>query len=98
MVEPAVAGDPAKVAALAKIPQLVVYGDFIDKDSRWPTIRRNGLAFVEQVRAAGGQVDVIDLPEHGIRGNCHMMMQDRTNDRVAGVIQDWLVSKGMAKA
>ena len=98
LVEPATVGDPAKVAALKDIPQLVVYGDFIAQDARWPTIRRNGLAFVEQVRAAGGQVDVVDLPDRGIHGNCHMMMQDKTNDRVAALIQDWLASKGLWRA
>ena len=74
LVEPATVGDPAKVAALKDIPQLVIYGDFIAQDSRWPTIRKNGLAFAAQVRQAGGQVDVIDLPDHGIHGNCHMMI------------------------
>ena len=98
LVEPAATGDPAKAAALRGVPQLVVYGDFIDKDSRWPTIRRNGIAFAETVRAAGGQVEVVDLPERGIRGNSHMMMMDRTNDQVAGVIQDWLAAMGLWQA
>ena len=37
--------------------------------------------------------DVIDLLEHGIKGNGHMMM-DRTGDQVAGW-QDWLTSTGL---
>ncbi|MFC7542625.1 hypothetical protein ACFQU2_28510 [Siccirubricoccus deserti] len=95
LVEPAATGDPAKVAALRDIPMLVVYGDYIATDARWPTIRANGLRFAEAVRAAGGTVDVVDLPERGIRGNSHMVMMDRNGDQVAAMIQDWLTAKGL---
>ncbi|HYZ32782.1 MAG TPA: esterase [Crenalkalicoccus sp.] len=97
LVEPAAVGDPAKVAALKGIPVLMVYGDFIAQDARWPAIRANGVKFAEAVRAAGGSVDVVDLPERGIRGNSHMMMMDRNSDEVAGVIQDWLAARGLWK-
>ena len=53
-VEPAGLGDPAKAASLKDIPVLMLYGDFIEQDSRWPQIRANGLKFAEQIRAAGG--------------------------------------------
>lgn len=33
----------------------------------------------------------------GIRGNSHMMMQDRNNVEIAEVIQQWLVSKGLVE-
>ena len=35
-IEPAGLGDPAKVDVLKNIPTLIVYGDYIEKDSRWP--------------------------------------------------------------
>jgi pimeloyl-ACP methyl ester carboxylesterase len=95
LVEPATVGDPARVAALKSIPILMVYGDYIAEDARWPTIRANGLRFAEQVRAAGGTVDVVDLPERGIKGNSHMVMMDRNGDQVATLIQDWLASKNL---
>lgn len=90
-VEPSGFGEPDHAAALRAIPTLVVYGDFIDQDARWPTIRGNGLKWVEVQNAAGGQAEVLQLPSIGIRGNGHMMMMDRNNLQVAGVIQDWLV-------
>ncbi|MEN3382186.1 MAG: hypothetical protein V7608_2230, partial [Hyphomicrobiales bacterium] len=43
-----------------------------------------------------GSVDWINLPEIGIKGNSHMMMQDKNNAAIAEVIQKWLVSKGLA--
>jgi acetyl esterase/lipase len=95
LAEPAALGDPARVAALKDVPQLIVYGDYINSDTRWPTIRRNGVAFAEAIRAAGGHVDVVDLPERGIHGNSHMMMMDRNSDQVAGVIQGWLAARGL---
>ena len=96
-VEPAAAGDPAEAAKLKDIPILVVYGDNIGKDSRWPAIRATGVAFVDKVKQAGGTVDVVDLPDRGITGNSHMLMMDRNNGQVAQLIQDWLAAKGLTK-
>jgi pimeloyl-ACP methyl ester carboxylesterase len=95
LVEPAGVGLAEKVAALAGIPVLMLFGDFIEGDARWPVIRARGLAFAEAVRAAGGSVDVVDLPARGIRGNSHMVMMDRNSDQVAGVVQDWLAGLGL---
>src|ERR1700716_1352084 len=44
---PAGVGDPAKLDALKNIPTLIVYGDYIDRDSRWPKIRATGIAFAD---------------------------------------------------
>ena len=94
-VEPAQVGDPDKVAALKGVPVLMIYGDFIAQDKRWPTIRKNGLAFAEKIRAAGGSVDVVDLPEIGIKGNSHFPMMDKNNREVADLIQKWLSDRGL---
>lgn len=96
-VEPAGVGDPAKVDVLKSIPSLMIYGDFIEQDSRWPKIRATGLAFADGIRAAGGTADVVDLPKAGIHGNSHMMMMDKNNAEVAALIQTWLEGKGLTK-
>ena len=95
LVEPAGVGDPKLVDRLKSTPILTVYGDYIKEDSRWPTMRGNGVKFLDQVRAAGGRVDIVDLPDIGIRGNSHMMMMDRNSDQIAGVIQGWLEKQGL---
>ena len=46
---------------------------------------------------SGGTVDVVDLPKVGIKGNSHMMMMDKNNLEVAGLIQNWLEGKGLTK-
>jgi hypothetical protein len=82
---------------MSKVPVLAVYGDYIEQDSRWPTIRSNGIKFYEALRAAGGSADMVDLPKIGIKGNSHMIMMDKNSDVVAGVIQDWLAKRGLYK-
>jgi hypothetical protein len=94
-VEPAGQGDPKLADRLKGIPTLFVYGDFIEQDKRWPTIRRNGVAFGEAMTKAGGKVEVVDLPKAGIKGNSHMLMMDRNNLEVAALIQQWLQKQGL---
>jgi len=94
-VEPSTGGDSAKAAALKNIPTLVVFGDYIEQDSRWPKIRENDINFLNTIKAAGGSPEVVNLPEAGIKGNSHMMMMDRNNLAVADLIQAWLVKMGL---
>ena len=96
-VEPAGIGDPAAVAVLKGIPVLMVFGDYIEQDARWPAIRKTATDFGDKIKAAGGSVDVVNLPTIGIKGNSHMMMMDKNNLEVAQVIQDWLTKKGLTK-
>ena len=101
-VKALIAVEPAGPASrqgdvLKNIPTLIVYGDYIEKDSRWPKIRENGIAFADAIKAAGGSVDVVDLPKAGIKGNSHMVMMDRNNAEVAALIQKWLEGKGLTK-
>jgi hypothetical protein len=56
-----------------------------------------GVALADAVRAGGGCVDVDHLPQAGIKGNSHMVMMDKNNAEVAGLIQKWLEGKGLTK-
>ena len=47
-------------------------------------------------RLRAASVDWINLPELGIKGNSHMLMQDRNSDQIAEVIQKWLVSQNLS--
>ena len=96
-VEPAGVGDAKRAAVLKDIPTLVVFGDNIALDSRWPQIRKNGVDFVGEISKAGGKVEILDLPNAGIRGNSHMLMMDRNNLQVAGLIQQWLEKQGLVR-
>ncbi|MBL8379067.1 MAG: alpha/beta fold hydrolase [Burkholderiales bacterium] len=97
LVEPAGNGDAARAAALKDTPILTVFGDYIEQDARWPTIKGNVVRFLDEVEKSGGKPEVIDLPRIGINGNSHMMMMDRNSDQLAGVIQNWLAGKGFVR-
>ena len=67
----------------------------MDQHPRWVAYRKLDLEYAAAVKAAGGMVDVINLPEIGIRGNSHMVMMDKNNQEVADVIHNWLVQQGL---
>jgi pimeloyl-ACP methyl ester carboxylesterase len=94
-VESAGGGNPDEAAALKNIPILMVFGDNVDLHPRWVAYRKLDLEYAAAVRAAGGQVDVINLPDLGIKGNSHMVMMDKNNDAVADVIEQWLKDHGL---
>ncbi len=62
--------------------------------SRRSTFKKIDTKYGNAIRAAGGTVDWVNLLVVGIKGNSHMLMQDKNSDQVAEVIQKWLVGKG----
>jgi hypothetical protein len=95
-VEPTRGGDNNKAASIKNSPVLMIYGDNAKNHPRWSKIRQGGVDYAGVFKAAGGSVDVVDLPDAGLHGNSHMIMMDKNSDKVADLIQKWLVSKGMA--
>jgi hypothetical protein len=57
-------------------------------------MRQIGLGYAEAMRA-GGNVDVVNLPEVGIKGISHMLMMDKNNAQISDLIQKWLADKGL---
>ena len=55
------------------------------------------MAYGEAIKAAGGSAEWINLPDIGIKGNSHMLMQDKNNAEIAEVIQKWLASKNLVE-
>src|SRR5262244_1995014 len=96
-IESATAGNVGKAAALKNTPTLMLFGDYVDQHPRWATYKKIDLAYAAAVRAVGGTVDVINLPDIGIKGNSHMLMQDKNNAEIADVIQRWMVGKGLVE-
>lgn len=83
-----------EIALLAKIPTLMMFGDHLgDVQSplvNWQTALETCDAYVEKVNAAGGDATMMHLPKMGIRGNSHMLMQDRNSLELADLILAWL--------
>ncbi len=96
-VESATAGIVANAPKLKNTPVLMIFGDNVDQHPRWAAFKKIDTVYANAIRASGGSVDWINLPEIGIKGNSHMMMQDRNNGEIAEVIQKWLGDKGLVQ-
>lgn len=86
-----------QIGRLAKFPILVVFGDHVDMrqpiGSEWGPLFRDCQAFVERINAAKGNAKMLHPASMGIRGNSHMIMQDKNNLLIADLIIDWIKQK-----
>ena len=77
------------VTYFADKPFLAVYADFVD--FRGQTGRLESCQTTAQlINDNGGVGGVINLPEMGIFGNSHLMMQDNNSDAIAEEIISWI--------
>jgi len=86
-----------RLAILAKIPLLMVFADHLDTPTPpgFTGVSRaieflNAQTQVREINNAGGDATMLHLPDAGLHGNSHMMMQDRNNLRVADLILAWI--------
>jgi hypothetical protein len=56
----------------------------------WQTAFDSCEAFITRVKAAGGHAHMLYPPDLGIRGNSHMIMQDKNNLQIADLILKWI--------
>jgi len=87
----------AGVSPLADVPFLGIWGDHITQKSpggHWDR-RESCEQMAASIKRTGrAPAEVVSLPARGIRGNSHMMMQDRNNADVLGIITGWLGENG----
>jgi pimeloyl-ACP methyl ester carboxylesterase len=82
----------AQIAAYSGIPTLELFGDHLDAPvfTAGPRLAAR-TAVVDRInKYPGGRAELIKLPDVGIHGNSHMMMQDRNNLEVADYVMRWL--------
>jgi hypothetical protein len=87
-----VAPTDAQIAAYRGIPVLELFGDHLDAPvfTAGPRLRARQ-AVVDRINAQkDGKAALVTLPSVGIRGNSHMMMQDRNNLEVLAYVLGWL--------
>jgi pimeloyl-ACP methyl ester carboxylesterase len=85
---------PDQLSTLAKIPILIMFGDHLDDlpgplAKMWPANFDSCNKFVKQVTDSGGDAQMMYLPKMGIKGNNHMLMQDKNNLQLADLILKW---------
>lgn len=88
---------------LTKIPIVLYYGDYIKVGSenvgedKWGTEYAMAEQFVATINRHGGDATLVHLPEIGIRGNSHFLMQEQNNEEIMKLALAWLKSKGLDK-
>ena len=83
----------AQLTTLARIPTVVMFGDHLGDVTRpfsWMDALNGCRTFIEQLKKAGGDAEVMYLPELGIKGNSHMLMQDRNSNQLADLLIAWI--------
>jgi hypothetical protein len=95
LVEPSGAPDPAEVniSQLRDVPHLFIWGDYLNLG--WHALHDSARRFHDALLRAGGTSQWIDLPEHGRRGNSHLIMMDDDSDEVADLISRWMTRNGL---
>ena len=90
-VEPAACPDPkADLKPFTKMPILVLFGDNVDIVPRWAPRLKLCREFVDATNKAGGNAALWLLPDMGIKGNSHMLMQDNNSLEIAGMLSGWI--------
>src|SRR6186713_2365305 len=83
-----------QIGTLAKIPNLIMFGDHLGDVKGGPANWADSFAscerYVQQIKAAGGDAEMMHLPAMGIKGNSHMLMQDRNNLQLADLVLAWI--------
>jgi pimeloyl-ACP methyl ester carboxylesterase len=72
------------------MPILVLFGDYVDKSTRWAPRLKLCRDFVQAANAAGGKAELILLPDVGMHGNSHMLMQDKNSLAIADWLDGWI--------
>src|SRR5258708_13825222 len=76
----------AQIATLAKIPTLIMFGDHLNDVqggiANWPQSFASCNTFVDSLKKAGGDAEMMHLPALGIKGNSHIPMQHKNSDHL----------------
>lgn len=85
---------PGQISTLAKIPTVVMFGDHLSDvqggPANWKQSFEGCERFVQQLKDAGGDAEMMYLPTMGIKGNSHMLMQDLNNLDLADLLLSWI--------
>lgn len=85
---------------LTRKPVVIYFGDYIPESgattlggSNWEVRLKMAREFVAAINRHGGDATLVLLPEIGIKGNSHFMMQELNNDVIADNVAAWLDSR-----
>ena len=85
-----------QIKTLAAVPILVVFGDHRDTPTglstlpTWQQRYEMCQAMIGRLKSTGGRAEMLAPPARGIKGNSHMIMQDRNHLQIADLILQWI--------
>ena len=83
-----------QLKVLSTIPILIIFGDYLELptgiEHSWQGACEQCETFVNSVNKMGGNAKVVRLADEGIKGNSHMLMQDKNYLDIADRIRDWM--------
>ena len=88
----------AEFKKLTKFPIQLVFSDNLGLTlPMWPEAFKTARVFCDIVNRHGGDCEILNLPEAGIRGNSHIPPADMNNEQIAAEMSKWLRRKGLDK-
>ena len=85
---------------LTEIPIILYFGDYIPEtpsknlgDENWRVRLQMARKFVESINRHGGNATLVELPQIGIYGNTHFLMQDLNNIELVELLNQWLIKQ-----
>ncbi|HWG07287.1 MAG TPA: esterase, partial [Beijerinckiaceae bacterium] len=97
VIEGSIRGDQAAATTVKNIPIVVFYGDNIDKSEMFSKQRESNIKAAALAKSVGGSLEIVNLPDLGIKGNSHFMMREKNNGAIAVVIEKWLEDKNLVE-
>ena len=59
----------------------------------FPPLLQMARKFVESINRHGGNATLVELPQIGIYGNTHFLMQDLNNIELVELLNQWLIKQ-----
>ncbi len=85
---------------LTKKPIVIYFGDYIPESnattlggSNLEVRLKMGREFINAINRHSGDATLVVLPEIGIKGNSHFLMQELNNDVIAKLVVEWIDGK-----
>jgi hypothetical protein len=72
------------------IPIMVLFGDNVSGSPKWGPILQGCRDYISALNTAGGRGQLVVLPDIGVKGNSHMLMQDLNNLQIADLLTAWI--------
>ncbi|MBO5651802.1 MAG: hypothetical protein J5908_10015, partial [Selenomonas sp.] len=64
-------------------------------EDKWGTEYAMAQQFVAAINRHGGDASLVHLPDIGIKGNSHFLMQEKNNREIMELALKWLKEKGL---